>query len=90
MFLDNLDAQTYAGFTSAMSALKTETHFYPGGETDELAAIDAGFGMDMKRTIGNLQTQWLESEDNLAKWCRLICVIFTNFFVYSPHLLLTP
>ena len=63
-----------------MSARKTETHFYPGGETDELAAIDAGFGMDMKRTIGNLQTQWLESEDNLAKWCRLICVIFTNFF----------
>ncbi len=38
----------------SMNACETATHFYPCGATDELAVIDAGFGMDMSSVVSTL------------------------------------
>lgn len=65
---DNLDAQTHAEFTAELKALKTTSFFYPGGETDELAPVDAGYGKDVKHGVGLEMDSWLEGEGNLAKW----------------------
>mmetsp|Transcript_2977 Transcript_2977/g.5996 ORF Transcript_2977/g.5996 Transcript_2977/m.5996 type:complete len:325 (-) Transcript_2977:248-1222(-) len=65
---DNLDAQTHSGFKAELNALNSESFFYPGGETDELAPVDAGYGKDVKHGVGVEMDKWLEEEGNLEKW----------------------
>ncbi len=59
MLMDILDAQTHPAFNGALYDLGTRDFFYPGGEIDELAPVDAGYGADVKHETGKqLQSRY--------------------------------
>jgi len=68
ILLDNLDAQTYGPNTKKLRDMGTGSFLYPGGETNELAPVDAGYGKDVKHEVGIELHNWLDSDENLLKW----------------------
>ena len=66
--LDNPDAHTHEGLKyDLINKLGTSTYFYPGGETDELAPVDARYGKDVKHEVGAELDKWLLEDSNLDK-----------------------
>jgi hypothetical protein len=86
MYADNLDAQTYAGFIEAMEARRTSLFFYPAGETDVLAPLDAGFGKDVKHGVGVEMDAWLDHDENLERWYVLILQSVSCHVMFSSVL----
>ena len=69
MLLDNLDAQkNEEAFIGPLRAIGSEGYFYPGGETDALAPVDAGYGCDVKLEYGVELDSWLSELGNIEKW----------------------
>lgn len=69
MLLDNLDAQkNEEAFVAPLRAVGSEGYFYPGGETDALAPVDAGYGNDVKLEYGTEMDAWVSAPGNIDKW----------------------
>ena len=66
---DRLEGQITDEFQAYMRD-ETASHpfYYPGGETDNLAPPDAGYGKDVKHETGREMDEWLDVEDNLERW----------------------
>ena len=68
-FLDNLSSQTSEGFRHYWkNDLNSTLMFYPPGETDNLAPIDAGLGKDIKMEMYKCRDEWMEKTENLEQW----------------------
>ena len=67
-FLDNLSSQTHHHFRAACKNLNQTLMFYPPGETDNLAPVDAGLGKDVKVEMNRCRDSWLEDGENLEQW----------------------
>ena len=70
VFADNLSGQTLLSFANSLKAkCNADVHNYIAGQTDELAAIDAGFGALIKRHYDDVLDEWLfASSNNLEEW----------------------
>jgi len=69
MFVDGLDGQTTPEFMKfCKDKCNVLVWVYPGGLTDMLQPVDAGYGRDVKREMGRLMLEWLDNDDNLEKW----------------------
>jgi hypothetical protein len=69
MLLDNLDAQkNEEAFIGPLRAQGSEGFFYPGGETDALAPVDAGYGNDVKLEYGVEMDKWVSAPGNVERW----------------------
>ena len=69
MLLDNLDAQkNEEAFLAPLREHGSEGFFYPGGETDAVAPVDAGYGNDVKLEVGTELDSWLSEPGNIERW----------------------
>jgi hypothetical protein len=66
---DNLHGQTTQEFRETLWDLaKCKVHLLPGGVTDLLQLIDAGFGYIVKFYLGEFHSDWMCEGDNLVRW----------------------
>ena len=68
LFCDNLDAQIQPEFLAKLETVNCCRNLSPAECTDQVQAIDAGFGRQLKVEVGNEYEEWLEDDDNLDKW----------------------
>jgi hypothetical protein len=69
LIVDNLYGQTTDEFKTALLRYSnTKVHLLPGGVTDLIQLIDAGFGYLVKFFMGEFHSAWMLEGDNLAKW----------------------
>ena len=69
LIADNLFGQTTKEFIRTVkSRAKMVTHLLPGGVTDLLQLIDAGFGALVKKFLGQFFDEWTLEGDNLEQW----------------------
>jgi hypothetical protein len=68
LFQDNLDAQKQPDYVSFLRDLGVDDHKLPPNETDQVQPIDRGLGRHVKIYLGQLMDEWLDDDENLAKW----------------------
>ena len=68
LFQDNLDAQKQPDYVSFLNDLGVDDHKLPPNETDQVQPIDRGLGRHVKIYLGQLMDEWLDDDENLAKW----------------------
>ena len=66
---DNLDAQCTKEYRAKMNEGNIHVMHYPPKTSDKgLAPVDNGAGRAIQKSIGDLQEEWLESDDNMEMW----------------------
>ena len=69
LFVDSLHAQTTEEFKKiGREGANILTYHTCLGMTDWGQPIDNGYGLRVRKEVGRLQDQWLQSEDHLEKW----------------------
>ena len=69
MFADNASFQCAQTFhEKCRGELNTVVYLLPSNHTDKVQPIDAGFGNEIKKKIGENLERWLEKDDNVDKW----------------------
>eukprot|EP00966_Prymnesium_polylepis_P102476 2373862-Prymnesium_polylepis.1 len=68
LFQDNLDAQKQPDYVSYLRDWCVDDHKLPPNETDQVQPIDRGLGRQVKIYLGQQMDEWLDDDDNLAKW----------------------
>ena len=68
LFEDNLDSQKQPGYISLLKDWSVDDHKLPPNETDQVQPIDRGLGRQVKIYLGQLMDEWLDDDENLAKW----------------------
>ena len=68
LFKDNLDAQKQPGYLNKLKEWGVDDHKLPPNETDQVQPIDRGLGRQVKIYLGQNMDEWLDDDDNLAKW----------------------
>jgi hypothetical protein len=66
---DNLGGQTTDEFKNILLKHAGATvHALLAGNTDEIQVVDAGFGACIKRHKEQVESEWLEIDENWARW----------------------
>ena len=69
MLCDNLGGQTTDEFKNILLKHAGATvHALLAGNTDEIQVVDAGFGACIKRHKEQVESEWLEIDENWARW----------------------
>eukprot|EP00966_Prymnesium_polylepis_P245340 5675717-Prymnesium_polylepis.1 len=68
LFQDNLDAQKQPDYIQYLRDWCVDDHKLPPNETDQVQPIDRGLGRQVKIYLGQQMDEWLDDDDNLAKW----------------------
>ena len=68
LFCDNLAAQTSELFLAEVKSINGLVWFGVSGATDIWQPVDCGIGQILKRTVANIQEEWLEDDDNVDLW----------------------
>ena len=68
LFKDNLDAQKQPGYLNKLKEWGVDDHKLPPNETDQVQPIDRALGRQVKIYLGQNMDEWLDDDDNLAKW----------------------
>ena len=66
---DNLDSQKQPEYQKVLKGeCRSDSHFTPEGETDDVQPVDDGLGRLLKVYMGQEEDEWLEDDDNLTKY----------------------
>ena len=68
LFQDNLDSQKQPDYINLLKQCGVDDHKLPPNETDQVQPIDRGLGRHIKIYLGQLMDEWMDDDDNLAKW----------------------
>ena len=68
LFQDNLHSQKQPDYISLLKDLGVDDHKLPPNETDQVQPIDRGLGRQVKIYLGQQMDDWMDDDDNLAKW----------------------
>ena len=68
LFQDNLDSQKQPEYIKKLLDLGIDDHKVPPNETDQVQPVDRGLGQHVKLYLGRNLDEWLEDDENIAKW----------------------